>query len=440
MTAEVVILNRNGVGIAVDSIATLPSPDSSKNIKTYHTQNKLFSLSSGEAVAVMFYGSCYFGPYPWETVIKEYRRDHNSSTSIATFEEYGSALVSFLQRIANTMPSHRGSYTAQSVTTYELRTLRRRFIEARKDADGPLFPDYVDHTIVERLLRRRLDELHNMVSISVSEDEAEKQFGGSLLATNMWQELLNQELHDVPLSDKSESQLLDVVKLSLRKATDIGTHSGLLLAGFGEEDMLPAVLHYWIDGIDSRRQLRYARIFFSQVDDNDDVFILPFAQTEVIDTYLRGIHPHLENYITRFLKHYLHSQLEEQLPSWLEDIAIDDTTFLEMDRALYDVVDYAANKITEEFSVKLDSFVRSSYVDPIRSIVRYLPKDGLGEMAEALVGLTSLTRRITPGDETVGGEIDVAVITKGDGLIWINRKHYFRPELNPRYFQRVRHV
>lgn len=38
--------------------------------------------------------------------------------------------------------------------------------------------------------------------------------------------------------------------------------------------------------------------------------------------------------------------------------------------------------------------------------------------------------------ETVGGPIDVVVISKGDGLVWIKRKHYFLPELNHRYFYR----
>jgi hypothetical protein len=35
--------------------------------------------------------------------------------------------------------------------------------------------------------------------------------------------------------------------------------------------------------------------------------------------------------------------------------------------------------------------------------------------------------------ETVAGPIDVAVISKGDGFIWIKRKHYFSPELNPHF-------
>jgi len=36
----------------------------------------------------------------------------------------------------------------------------------------------------------------------------------------------------------------------------------------------------------------------------------------------------------------------------------------------------------------------------------------------------------------VVGPVDVAVISKGDGLIWIKRKHYFAPDLNHRYFDR----
>ena len=41
---------------------------------------------------------------------------------------------------------------------------------------------------------------------------------------------------------------------------------------------------------------------------------------------------------------------------------------------------------------------------------------------------------MSPHEETVGGPVDVAVISKGDGFIWINRKHYFKPEFNPHFF------
>jgi len=60
-----------------------------------------------------------------------------------------------------------------------------------------------------------------------------------------------------------------------------------------------------------------------------------------------------------------------------------------------------------------------------------MPKDELAKMAQALVNLTAIKRRSTPSAETVGGPTDVAVITKGDGMVWIDRKHYFDSSLNP---------
>jgi hypothetical protein len=51
-----------------------------------------------------------------------------------------------------------------------------------------------------------------------------------------------------------------------------------------------------------------------------------------------------------------------------------------------------------------------------------------------LVSLTSFKQKVSMDTETVGGAVDVAVISKGDGFIWIKRKHYFKPELNARFF------
>jgi hypothetical protein len=74
------------------------------------------------------------------------------------------------------------------------------------------------------------------------------------------------------------------------------------------------------------------------------------------------------------------------------------------------------------------------HIQPIIRAVSFLPKDELAAMAESLVNLTSFKRKISLDAETVGGPIDVAVISKGDGFIWIKRKHYFKPELNSGFF------
>jgi hypothetical protein len=60
----------------------------------------------------------------------------------------------------------------------------------------------------------------------------------------------------------------------------------------------------------------------------------------------------------------------------------------------------------------------------------------MASLAEAMVNLTSVKRKFSAEKETVAGPIDVAVISKSDGFIWVKRKHYFDAELNPRYFVR----
>lgn len=87
-----------------------------------------------------------------------------------------------------------------------------------------------------------------------------------------------------------------------------------------------------------------------------------------------------------------------------------------------------------QFRERSEMLRRDDYVNPILEIVRHLPKEELASMAEALVSLTSLKRRVSTEEESVGGPVDVAVVSKGDGFIWIKRKHYFEPSLNPDYF------
>jgi len=71
-------------------------------------------------------------------------------------------------------------------------------------------------------------------------------------------------------------------------------------------------------------------------------------------------------------------------------------------------------------------------------MVLFMPKQELANMAESLINLTSLKRRVSAERETVGGPVDVAVISKDEGFVWIKRKHYFSPELNPRYIAKLR--
>lgn len=70
-------------------------------------------------------------------------------------------------------------------------------------------------------------------------------------------------------------------------------------------------------------------------------------------------------------------------------------------------------------------------------MIEFLPKQDLAYMAESLVNLTAFKRKVSNDNETVGGAIDVAIISKGDGFIWVKRKHYFDKNLNHHYFTKT---
>ena len=65
-----------------------------------------------------------------------------------------------------------------------------------------------------------------------------------------------------------------------------------------------------------------------------------------------------------------------------------------------------------------------------------MPIDELAMLAESMINITSLRRKVAIDSNigTVGGPVDVAMITKSDGFIWMKRKHYFEQSYNPQYF------
>ncbi len=93
MTAEIAILNKNAVALAADSAVTLRNPD---NQKVYNTANKLFMLSKYYPVGIMVYGSADLMGIPWETVIKMFRAELNT-TNFDRLIQFAEHFIHFLE-------------------------------------------------------------------------------------------------------------------------------------------------------------------------------------------------------------------------------------------------------------------------------------------------------------------------------------------------------
>jgi hypothetical protein len=90
VTAEIAIINRTAIALAADSAVTVGGK------RVHKHSNKLFMLSRVAPVGVMIYGTADFMGYPWETIIKEFRRQLGTRT-LPTVAEYAAEFLAFLK-------------------------------------------------------------------------------------------------------------------------------------------------------------------------------------------------------------------------------------------------------------------------------------------------------------------------------------------------------
>jgi len=426
VTAEVVILNREAVAIAADSAITLDRPGKFEGPKIYNTANKLFALSATEPVAVMIYNAASFGPIPWETVVKEYRRGL-AHQAYDTIEEYASNFIDHLTSLVRHVSAEEQRTRVIQTIGWELSTIRVAVQQTvdRAALDGRSLNENTIRSLILRRIENRIDELNHGVFVAGLSASVAGRCINAIYKD--WGNFVDRALSGLPTNDKIRRRARVMARTSLRVPSQSPWYSGVVVVGFGRTQWFPALSYYFIDGVIAQK-VRSCRVRSVQIGDQQPVCIHPFAQTDMVATFMDGISPEyigldgfVEEQIDLMIRHF-GNQVKGALPPIIYNNLMNEMT-QEKSNAVKEFIDY------------LDERKQSNY-RPITTAVRSLPKEELAEMAEALVSLTSLKRRVSLATETVGGPIDVAVISKGDGLVWIKRKQYFPPKLNHRYFYR----
>lgn len=193
----------------------------------------------------------------------------------------------------------------------------------------------------------------------------------------------------LPINELQDQKINDISLLLFTTDWLSRTYSGIVFAGYGEKELLPACVSYHVEHLICGH-LKYridqnASIDFS----GSSAMVLAFAQDDVVQNIFSWRHP----------------------------------TYL---RVLAEEVSNSMNKKdSEELLERIETEMYRTYTRPILATVSSFPKDDLALIAETIINLTSFMRRVSMELETVGGPVDVAVISKKDGFIWINRKHYF---------------
>jgi hypothetical protein len=213
---------------------------------------------------------------------------------------------------------------------------------------------------------------------------------------------------------------LAALGLTKKGYTSLNT-TGIVIAGFGAKEFFPHLKQYTVYG------LVLGKLVFEEgretiIDQHNVSEIVPLAQSEMVKTFIYGMMPGVLKQIDTIFEDIMNG-IQEDLITLGKLQKGDDISKLK-----------ATAK--ERFSDRLEDHLVETHTLPLRRVIGILPFDELADLAEILISIESLKERVTTTSESVGGPIDVAVVSKSDGFVWIKRKHYFDPKLNPRFFGR----
>jgi hypothetical protein len=427
MTAEIAILNSNAVALAADSAVTVGREAG----KVYATADKLFQLSTNAPVGTMLYGESSFLGVPWETVVKCYRSQLGSKT-FPKLADYLKDFISYVKKSKQMFPRKHQREDARGIISGFFRSvLLEKFKDiVTREADqepkmtevrvNRLFADLVRAELQETKKYPKLEEMTDRVV-----DAIKKEYGRDIAP------IRRDVFENLPMSRLTQRHLKEIIfeVITSERLRGRGLDTGVVVAGFGERDHFPQLVETTLFGMVSDHPL-YSKIEEISIENGGQAILVPLAQKEMVFTFMDGIDPDLNSRLERSttqvftgLAKAIFTEIKKKYPRYGTD--------------LEHRVEKSLDKLKSDLYTEWEKVRSEEYRNPVMEMVASLPKGELGEMAESLVNLTKFKRRVSRQQETVGGPIDVAVITKGDGFVWTKRKHYFKPELNPRYITRI---
>jgi hypothetical protein len=428
VTSEVIVLNKRGVVIAADSAVTT-SGSNGNHPRYSKTANKIFDISRHGNVAVTIFANADIDGVPWDVVFKEFRSSDGAQGRLNALDDYVESLKRFLI-------GHPQLFPAKHLGTLKEALLQKAAAHILSQAQK-LQPDFVDEkkSMQERVtawnkasgdIRNRLQTASIHSTLSTTEFTSTLA-GSSQLAANLHTQIAASPLASVITNAQLLAEL--AIGALYKEPMLFLEFTGLVISGYGEQDIFPSykTLHVYghignelLVDVPAFRGTDYAGRAISH---ENGAWIQAFAQSSMIDVFTDGFGYSLHKIIREKSKAALVSLVDQLVSS---GIAVPPAVAAPIIENTFDAFqkDWQQKNYDENFQ-------------PLISVLGGLSLQEMSDLAETLLTLESLKERVTSPSESVGGPIDVAVITRAEGLVWVKRKHYFDPELNLRYLNRV---
>lgn len=422
MTAEIGLLNKTSVILAADSAATI-----SAHRKVFNTANKLFPLSNYEPVGIMIYNNSNWMGIPFEIIIKSYTKKLDDK-SFQSLVEYRDDFIKFLKdnfkKFINDEQIHEiiefrlydilGKFTEYCNELFE-----EKVTELDKNKET-----YDRNKLLEETFFEIIDEVSQIKDDILPEFKDYKFEEFKLDFKKNIDKILPGFYTSVKVSKKAKYTQRIYKSLYhelVCKFSEEEDFSGIVIAGYGTDEIFPTICEIKIGEILSNK-LRYELTDAESINNDHSAFVCPFAQRDMVDTFFHGINPQILSH----LKEILVQEFEKS-------IKIINKKHSKINK---EELRKEFKRIYQTTFKNIEDFSTEKYINPIVNSISYLRKEDLIEFAESLINITSIKRKTNSELQSVGGPIDIAVITKHEGFIWIKKKDNILKDLNSAYYNR----
>ena len=381
MTSEICVMNRLAVVLAADSATTVTQTTAEGTQQRYFKgANKIFQLSHHHPVGLMIYDSADILNVPWEIVVKEFR-SHLGTKSFNQLSGYADEFFAFLQGNNRLFPEA---------------VQKDRFLQAARGAALKLL--IPQDTKPDEAGRRAIADA------ALAEGQAMvggKPFADGLDAAFMTEIVLAWRDELVARNSEWIGYLNIIGPTDLNALADYGIEAllkspgeflgstGLVFAGFGDNDIFPAMAPYKSLGIISGKHI--AEIGRGMAIDHDTpAWLSAFAQTSMSDTFSLGV------------SYDVYSSLIGAVNQGLRDFAIELKAACGVDEAVPNNIDEIMKKASEAIGNAVLERAGTEHAQPLRRVLGVLPVDEMAELAETLINLQSGVDPVSPDRRRLG--------------------------------------
>ena len=410
MTSEIAVMNQRAVALAADSAVTLIGGGS---VVVRNDQRKLYTLVEGRPIGLMFFGVADMMGHPWEHLIEHYQKKVKPA-DFAHVRDHAANFTGMMDNLEEFFPRARGKDEYRRLLASVFRYVFH-LAQFLSESAGEEKPD------TNAILTSAIERVWNDYQFR-DDGSARPDLGcfppnfGQIVARDYAKEIDEIVVYgfkQFALAPQTTQKLKDMAIWCVVKDLFLEDVTGLVFAGFGKDERYPAVVTYFVSAIVGG-YLKRAEASFDAIDTETRSKIRVFADSEVTNAFIRGIDFNLERRLFGGFRMMMSGLVDQVVGAFPDSSAKEDVR----QRFQRDFVP----RYVDAFRYMISDYQQQTFVNPILRVLEIAARNELAETAKELVGLNIFKKRIMAQKETVGGAIDVAVISRENGFQWWSKQ------------------